>query len=185
VARLITRRRTRQTTYAMTWAAGLLLVGGVVAAIVAFVPEGKPIPEHFSKQPPQIVKHEGNLPVPREVRRVAGRFIQTAVRRVHLEEAWELVGPQIRQDLTFKEWMTGNIPVVPFTAPIKLGAYKLDFSRPGDVLLEIALIPINSSKVKPQTFFVEVKLFGKGADARWLVDSWTPRGGIPIPIVPG
>ncbi len=35
--------------------------------------------------------------------------------------------------------------------------------------------------VKGQTFFINIKKFGKGDKARWLVDNWVPRGSAPIP----
>ena len=50
--------------------------------------------------------------------RARGRtFIHTAVCRRHLDEAWALAAPELRErDHAASDWRTGNIPVVPFPA---------------------------------------------------------------------
>ena len=74
---------------------------------------------------------------------VAGRFILTAVQRKDLGEAWKLVGPGIRQGMTYKEWLKGTIPVVPFLDAIKLAPMKVDLSEKNHAILEVILIPVS------------------------------------------
>ena len=50
-----------------------------------------------------------------------------------------------------------------------------------DILMEIALLSKPKSGVKSQIFFINLKKFGTGANARWLVDNWVPRGSAPVP----
>jgi hypothetical protein len=114
-------------------------------------------------------------------REVAGKFILDAVQRKNLAEAWTLVGPEFTQGMTKKEWMTGNIPVIPF--PYKLGSapLKVDISHPRYALLEVALLPKNQ-KLRAQGgyYFLEMRKFG----AKWRVTSWVPRLGVKIPTNP-
>ena len=171
---------------ALPWLAGLVLLAGVVAVLVEIVPNSNPKADRSPTKNPTIVsdKPPKSVPLEKEARRVAGRFILTAVRREHLDEAWKISGPEIRQTLTYREWLTGNIPVVPFTAPISVSPMKVDYSLKNHALVEVALIPVKGSKVKPEVFWLELKKVGAGANARWLVWSWVPRAAPPIPANP-
>jgi hypothetical protein len=171
---------------ALPWVAGLVLAAGVAGVLVKIVPNSNPKADTSPTKNPTIVpsKAPNTVPLSKEARRVAGRFILTAVRREHLDEAWKLSGPLIRQDLTYKEWMTGSIPVVPFTAPIGLTPMKIDYSFRNHALVEVSLLPVKGSKVKPETFWLELKRVGSGKNARWLVWSWVPRAAPPIPANP-
>jgi hypothetical protein len=113
-------------------------------------------------------------------RLVAGRFILTAVQRKDLAEAWKIAGPGIRQGMTYKEWLKGMIPVVPFLDPIKVAPMKVDLSEKNHAILEVILVP-KSSKVKSQIFTLDVNKVGKGKEAHWVVNSWAPRS---MPTIP-
>jgi hypothetical protein len=167
------------------WFAGLVLVAGVVGVLWKVVPNQNPKPDtSVTPNPTHVAPNPKTVPLAKEARIVAGRFILTAVRREKLDEAWKLSGPEIRQDLTYKEWLTGNIPVVPFTAPISVTPMKVDFSYKNHALVEVALIPVQGSKVKPETFWLELKKVGNGKSARWLVWTFVPRAAPSIPANP-
>jgi hypothetical protein len=108
----------------------------------------------------------------REVLRVMSRFIETAVARRQLDDAYDMAAPELRGRLTRAAWRTGNIPVVPFPS---VGIYDmtLDYSYDGDVAFDVALIG-NRGGVK--TFLVELKQAGKGQSAPWRVAAWVPKG---------
>ena len=122
------------------------------------------------------------MPLSSSARKVAGRFILTAVLRKHLDEAWKLSGPLIRQGLTYKEWLTGNIAVVPFLLPLKLTPMKVDYSYSNHALVEVALVP--KGKGHAQYFYLELKRIGNGAGAHWVVWTWVPNAPPPIPANP-
>ena len=63
--------------------------------------------------------------------------------------------------MTYKEWLNGTIPVVPFLDAIKLAPIKVDLSKKNYALLEVILLPV-SKKVKPQIFTLELIKVGKG-----------------------
>ena len=108
----------------------------------------------------------------REVLTVMSRFIKTAVARRQLDDAYDMVAPELRGGLTREAWRSGNIPVVPFHS---VGIYDmmLDYSYAGDVAFDVALIG-NRGGIK--TFLVELKQAGKGRHAAWRVAAWVPKG---------
>jgi hypothetical protein len=128
------------------------------------------------------------VPLDRSAREVAGRFILTAVRRRHLAEAWRLVGPDIRQNYTLKQWLTGNIPVVPYNAPIGFAPLHVVYSHPRDALLEVVLFPRRGVRAKPQDFFlglIKIRRPGSGKGGHWVVNSWVPRAAPAVPLRTG
>lgn len=171
------------TRRSISLVSGLILVAGVVAVAVAWVGDtGTPQETPLSNEPAQIFTPRQQVPLDVEARKVAGRFILTAVARENLGESYALVHPELRQGLTKKEWLTGNIPVVYYPAKeIETATFKVDESYPDEAILEVALLPKETSTVKPQVFFIGLKKAGKGAAARWQVNYWVPRAAPQIP----
>ena len=171
------------TRRSLSLLAGLILVAGVVAFAVTWIGDtGKSQETPLSNKPAQIFTPRKQVPLDVEARKVAGRFILTAVARQNLGESYALVHPELRQGLTRKEWLTGNIPVVYYPAKeIETATFKVDESYPDEAILEVALLPKDTAKVKPQVFFIGLKKAGKGKAARWMVNYWVPRAAPQIP----
>ena len=165
--------------------AWVLTGGAVCAAVVLLLALGpnKDAPkERISNVPAQEPERQVKAPLPKEARQVAVRFIQTAVARENLEEAWALVGPNLRGGLTKKEWLTGNNPVVPYPIDkLDVAPYKVDESFETSALIEVALLPRKGSGVRAQVFFLGLKKVGSGPRARWVVDNWVPRASAVVP----
>jgi hypothetical protein len=102
---------------------------------------------------------------------ISVRFVRTAVRREHVDDAWRLAGPGLRQGESRREWDTGNIAVPPFDA-VGIGTWDVLYSYTNDVAFDLNLIGAKSQPYISKTFTIELKKHGK----RWLVESWTPRG---------
>jgi hypothetical protein len=172
-------KRTRWLIYGI---ASAIFVAGVVAVVVTFTGSSGKTKQVFSNKPVvDVSKNPKNVKLDPVARRVAGEFILTAVARKNLRKAYALAGPQIKQGQSLKEWLTGNIAVIPYpVSDIKFAPYKIDYSFPKHALIEIALLPTAKAQargVKPQLFYVDLKkLHGK-----WVVDGWTPRSS---PVVP-
>jgi hypothetical protein len=166
----------------LVWAAaGAAALAGLVLVLL-LGPNRNPPPERLSTLPAEAPKVQVKAPLAPEARRVAIRFIQTAVAREHLDEAWELVGPSLRGGMTKQQWTTGDNPVVPFPiAKLDVAPYKVDESYKDSALLEVALLPRKGSGVRAQIFFLELKKLGTGRQARWVVDNWVPRASVPVP----
>ncbi len=168
----------------LLWASAVVLVAGIGAVLIVFLGNtGHSEAAPFTNKPVQVVKQPKKVPLEKEARAVAGRFILTAVQRKGLPEAWKLVGPGIRQGLTYKDWLSGTIPVVPFLDPIKIAPIKVDLSSKNYALLEVILVP-KSAKAQSTIFTLEVIKVGKGKDAHWVVNSWAPRSHPTIPNNP-
>lgn len=168
----------RRFQRSLPWLAGLVLAAGVIAVLLGFFRNtADPIPSTFSNEPAALPqKTPPTVKLSPEVRRLASKFILSAVVRENLAYAWTISGPQIRGGLTFKEWMTGDIPVVPYPKEaIEIAPFKIDWSYANSALLEVALLPKKGYDIKPQLFFIELKRIGKGKNRRWVVDSWIPR----------
>jgi hypothetical protein len=169
---------------ALPWIAGAVLLLGVLAFWQTQV-RADSNKETFSNEQVQNPSAQKTVDLPPEARQVVVEFIKTAVVRKNLDKAWEISGPQIRQDMSLKEWRTGNIPVVPYLdAEVRNSPVKITWSFPNDAGLEVVLQPKKGSKEKPQLFFVGVKKVGSGSSAKWVVDYWAPYAPPPIPATP-
>jgi hypothetical protein len=174
--------RKRRQQHVVMAACGLVLLAGIVAALLAFGPNRDAAPEKFSNEPVQVPAKGVKAPLSADAQRVARRFVQTAVARKHLAEAYDLVGPNLRGNLTLEQWLTGNIPVIPYPLEtLQFAPFKIDYSNTTDALLEVALLPKDGSGVKGQIFFLGLKKVGAGGKERWVVDSWVPRGSARVP----
>ena len=163
--------------------AGVVFTAGVVAFTVAYFGDtGTSQETPLSNTPAQVFTPRKQVPLDQEARRVAGRFILTAVARENLGESYDLAHPELRQGMTRREWLTGNIPVVYYPAKeIETARFKVDESYPDEAILEVALLPKKGVDFKPQIFFIGLKKVGTGASAEWKVHYWVPRVGIPVP----
>jgi hypothetical protein len=168
----------------LLWASAFVLAAGIAAVLIVFLRNtGHSEVAPFSTVPVQTVTTPKKVPLESQARDVAGKFILTAVQRKKLGEAWNLIGPGIRQGMSYKQWLSGTIPVVPFLDPIKIAPIKVDLSTKNYALLEVILVPV-STKVKSEIFTLEVIKVGKGDKAHWVVNSWAPRSHPTIPSNP-
>jgi hypothetical protein len=178
-------KRARRFARLAPWISALVLVAGIVTFLIVYFrntakPEGSSNPVTPGK-PATVQPAAKSVAVPKEAKRVAGRFILTAVQRKNLDEAWKLSGPQIRSGMTYKQWLTGNIAVVPWLGTIGQVPLKVDFSYPGDVEFTVIVTPKPGTKGRPDTFIIALKQYGK----QWKVTSWVPYEPPPIPANPG
>jgi hypothetical protein len=162
-----------------TLLSGLVLVAGIVAGAVTWIGDtGTSQETPLTNKPAQVFTPRKQVPLEAEARRVAGRFILTAVAREGLGESYDLAHPELRQGLSRKEWLTGNIPVVYYPAKaIETATFKVDESYADEAILQVALLPKDASGVKPQIFFIGLK---KSAN-RWRVSYWVPRAAPAVP----
>jgi len=172
----------RGTRRRLAWAAGGLALIAAIVGVLVLGPNKNPAPQHLSATPAQQPEQLVKAPLAEDARRVAVRFIQTAVARKNLDEAWTLVGPNLRGGLTKKRWTSGENPVVPYPVDkLDVAPYKVDASYTRSALLEVALLPRKGAGVRAQVFFLELKKLGSGPASRWVVDNWVPRAAAVVP----
>ena len=175
-------RMGRATRRRLAWAAGGLALIAAIVGVLVLGPNKNPAPQHLSATPAQQPEELVEAPLAEDARQVAVRFIQTAVARKNLDEAWTLVGPNLRGGLTKKRWTSGENPVVPYPVDkLDVAPYKVDASYTRSALLEVALLPRKGAGVRAQVFFLELKKLGSGPASRWVVDNWVPRAAAVVP----
>jgi hypothetical protein len=162
-----------------TFLSALLLVAGVVAVVVVWIGDtGTSQEAPLSSAPAQVFTPRKQVPLDAAARKVAGRFILTAVARRNLAESYDLAHAELRQGMTRREWLTGNIPVVYYPAKaIEAATFKVDESYADEAILEVALLPKEAASVKPQIFYIGLKKTG----TRWQVYYWVPRAAPAVP----
>lgn len=164
---------------ALPWIVAVALVGGAIAAGIIWSNTGKSSATPLTNQPAvDVSKIPATVKLTPGAQKVARRFIQTAVARKNLPEAYALVTEQIKQGQSLKSWNTGNIAVIPYPVDqVKYAPMKIDFSYPKEAQIQVALLPKPGSKVKSQLFIMDLVK----RDGKWLVNSWVPRSS---PMVP-
>jgi hypothetical protein len=174
----VTHRQRRRLVWVLVGAA----VCGGLGLVLMLAPDKDAPKQRLSNQPAQVEPPLVKVPLAEEARRVAVRFIQTAVARQNLDEAWTLVGPNLRGGLSRAEWVTGANPVVPYPIDqLDVAPYKIDESYATTALLEVALLPRKGAGVRAQVFFLGLRKLGTGERARWVVDNWVPRASAVVP----
>jgi hypothetical protein len=164
-------------------AGGVLIVG--LGVLLALVFRGTPnaFTDTFSKQPAQLYHPEKTVKLFPEERRLARKFIQTAVERRDLDAAYAIVHPDLKGTMTRKQWDTGNIPVVSYMAEnADTAAFVVDYSFKTEALLEVMLIAKRTSQEQRPylLFMIGLKRAGGNPTGRWLINYWQPRWRPPV-----
>ncbi len=178
--RFVTSRRFKLL---LPWVSAAVLLAGIGAVLgVYFSNTAKPEPG-LSSTPAKIPSEPTKqVPLPEAARKVAVRFILTAVPRRHLAESYKLTHPKLRQGLTLKQWETGNIPVAYYpvgTNPDE-ATFKVDYSYPTEAQLELSLVPRKNVNERPQQFLMGLRKFHR----HWVVDYWNVFSSPGVPAVP-
>jgi hypothetical protein len=118
-------------------------------------------------------------------RKVAGKFILTAVARKNVASSWTIVHPSFRSGFTKREWASGQIPVPPFpVSSVDEARFRVDYIQGDNIQLDVALIPKAGTGVKAEVFKLGLVAVGQGDQRRWLVDHWMPVWRAALPTDP-
>jgi hypothetical protein len=138
-------------------ACALIFAAGVVGIVQATTSEGlaptvaAPLQTKASTQPDVQTKPGGTLTA--EEQRVASRFIVTALGRQHLAEAWGLATSELRNAVTYKQWLAGEMPIPPFPVNnLKTTGYQVVASAPNRILLQVFLVPKPGTQYEPTRY---------------------------------
>jgi hypothetical protein len=159
----------------LPWAAGLAAVAAIVAALVLVVPNtgGRTNLAPDPNAPPADVvgTPKPHKTIPPDARRVAGAFVLTAAQRQHLDQAWPLAGPDVRQGMTYKEWLTGDIAVAPVFGGIESAPMSIEQATDDRAVLQILVKPADHS-AKPGIFTMRLDRIGTGKARHWVVNEF-------------
>jgi len=170
----------RRVTKMLPYAAALVFVAGGIAFLIAFF--GNTAHTKKVATPPGPVvdasKTPKTVPLPKDARAVAGRYITSAMTRQNLPLSWKLTHPSLKAGYTYKQWLSGNIPVQYFPAKALAGAsYRVEWSHPNDVMMDVFIFAKPKMASLSQAFYIELKPVGTGANRHWLVSYVAPHGG--------
>jgi hypothetical protein len=161
----------------------LAVVAGGVAAAITFLPRGEK-PDRGRTSLPPLAGQAGSRPTPHVTHLSATErerlrssillFVGTSVARRHPERSWPIIHPTLREGLTMRQWMTGNIPVVPYPA-VGVDLLRLQSVVNQTALVEVMLEPAPRSHLVRKTFQIELRRLPRPPH-RWAVSSWVPEG---------
>lgn len=172
----------RRFQKALPWVAGAVLALGVITFLQVLNSPEKDDAATDSGAPARLISEPRTVPPSPKARKVVAQFINTAVARKNLAQAWKVSSPTLKEGVTYKQWMSGDIPVTPYDIDsVGRAPVRLDWSHPKEVGFTVSLLPRDGSTEKPQTFNITVKRFGQGAKAKWLVDYWAPYSPAAVP----
>ena len=177
------RRKQRRDRIALG-AAGLLLVVATVVFLQSRTDTGPPpTPAVALPQPAQQapqgqqglveaqLKKGGTLEP--AARKVAVRFLETAVGRTSLDEAWALSTPALRSGVSLEQWRTGELPVPPFPVEdLATTGFQVVESSENMVLLQVLLVPTPGTAYVPTRYDMTLERTSKTAP--WKVSYCTP-----------
>ncbi len=130
-----------------------------------------------------VAKAKNRPTIPPQARRVAGKFVLTAAMRRNLDEAWRLAGPEIRQGMTYKEWLTGNIAVAPIFGGIESAPMSVNTATGDSATLQIIVKPADHS-AKPAIYSMRLDRIGNGKAKHWVVNEFQQWASVAIPTDP-
>jgi hypothetical protein len=173
----------------LPWIAGAILAAGIVTFLIVFFRNTSDVaPADKSAGPAVKTTSQRTVPLDPSAQKLAITFIKTAVARKNPTLAYQISGPDIRQGQTLAQWTHDwndpnvGISVIPYPIDqLKGSPFRVDYSYANEALLEVALLPKASAKIKPQIFYIGLKRFGKGKNRRWLVNYWGPHNVISLP----
>jgi hypothetical protein len=159
--------------------AGLVVL--VVVALIVFVPNtghptATPINEHQQAQvyhPPKTVKATAEQKA--AAISTLSRFVRSAVIRRDLESSWALATAHMKNGTSHADWLSGNLPVVPYpAAAFRTAGYTLKYSYQGILGYDVLVLPQETKagqQAGQQVYACELH------DVRgsWLVDQCYPR----------
>jgi hypothetical protein len=130
-------------------------------------------------QKPWVYKAPSQMRLTKDIRlelfQASSRFVRTAVRREHLDVAWDMLAPEMKAGQTRKSWDTGFNNVIPFKAD-GIQSWDVLYAYDGDVALDLSLVSRGKgSNWAGKTFTLELKR-DAAHPHRWLVASWVPKG---------
>jgi hypothetical protein len=178
-------RRRRRTFVA---GVALVLVGGITFSMIHWSNTSKyhMLPVRYNEKaqvytPP--TKRDYRKAQQEGVLIVAAKFVNTAVKRQHVDKSFDLTTPALHTGYTRKTWATQDIPVVPY--PVDFAKYQVKGSFTDSVWYQVAVFPDKAHASVPAAVYdLVLKPSGTGASRRWLVDSWAPAGYEGIPSGP-
>jgi len=169
---------------------GGVLVIGFIAFLSAFLLRGTSgIHSPLSTLPAHTHVKLVKAPPSKEALQVARKFIETAVLRKNLDQAYAITGPALRGNMTRAVWDKGTIAVAPYPAGnTKTAAFTVDWSYQTQIMLEVDLVAKkgSGSNIRPHLpYFLGLERKGDKPNGAWQVNTWISSWHPPVPMAGG
>jgi len=172
--------RGRRTLLSLVAAA--VLTAGVLATLDRDTSAPATGPAHKLPTIAQVEQQKyGDLITPsRKAIGTARDFIANVVLRKDLAAGWPDITPKLRgASMTREQWLSGSIPVVPYSAKdFGKAGIQIVRARQKSILLLVLITPKKGSTARQQDYFLELV----PAEGRWLVNYWAPKGRLDAPV---
>jgi hypothetical protein len=161
----------------LIWISSVVFAAGVIAFVSAYVLRGSagahaPLSTQAAQTTPKQVK----VPPSKEALKIARKFVETAPLRKNLDQAYNLVGPALKEGMTRKQWDTGNIPVIDYPAGnAKTSGFQVDWSYKTEMMLEVTLVARKGAgkQIRPSLgFYLGLDRQGGKPNGKWQVTTW-------------
>ena len=165
----------------LAWGSAAAVFVLTVAGLIVFEPNtGHPFDTTIDESKPAQVFH-----VPKTVKATPeqkaaalatlDRFVRSAIIRRNLADSWPLASPRMKSGVSHKDWLAGNLPVVPYPASaFRTAGYTLKGQFAGVLDYDVLVLPKETKAAQlagQQVYSCELdELHGA-----WLVDSCYPR----------
>lgn len=152
----------------LTVLSALVLLAGLTAFSLTFVFHNSTTVTNHRATGPQAAPTAVHVKPSKDAYAVAREFLQTAVRRKHLHEAYTLVAAPLKAGMSRKQWESGNNPVIPY--PVN-NAMTAEFhpitSTKNELYMAMELSATPKSGQNAYTFYMGLQ---RQKDGTWLVD---------------
>jgi hypothetical protein len=165
------------------WISAAVLVTGIAAFVLVFVLHDKTVPQSpVTRGPIQKTVIPAHVKPSKDAFKVAREFLETAVARTDLHEAYTLVAAPLKAGESRKEWESGTNPVIPFHAKnARTAGLDVLTSTKNSLYLALTLVPTAAawkSGERPDSFYMELQ---KQKDGKWLVDYFEAQNPYGVP----
>jgi hypothetical protein len=165
----------------LLWGSIAGLFALVVVALIVFVPNtghslATPINEHEQAQvyhPPKIVK--ATAAEKAAAVSMLSRFVRSAVIRRDLASSWPLATEHMKLGTSHADWLSGNLPVVPYPAEaFRTAGFTLTYQYRGVLGYDVLVLPkqTKAGRLAGQQVYACELHEVRGS---WLVDECYPR----------
>ena len=176
-ARTPARRAEIRQRIVFAASAGLLIIGAIVFVQTRTDEGPAPTADTRTGTTTQAtpIREGPNLKLDGQVQRVASRFLLTALGRTNYGESWRLAAPELRSQVTRKQWFAGTMPFAPF--PVRSASYQIVGESPSEVLLTVYVVPKPNTEYEDPIRYDMTLVKRKG---NWLVSYLVPYAPPPI-----
>ncbi len=158
--------------------AGIAVI--VIAVLIGFARDtGQSTDTPHTNRPAFVPRAPESVPASAADRRAAVRtlatFTRSAIVRRNLQRSWPLADAQMRNGVSHRDWLAGNLPVPPYNArAFGSAGYTLQYSYRHVLGYDVLILPRQTrtgAASGQQVYSCELHEFRD----RWLVDSCYPR----------